>query len=53
MFRNLKFAELRNSENGKEGPECPEDLSDKFLKILDMGSISIGKHEMVFESLKI
>ena len=42
----MKLLELQNLKNGKAGPENPEDPSNRFLKILTMGSISIQKHEM-------
>ena len=56
IFQNLKLLELQRMENiGTDGSRT--NLSNKFLNILDMESISIKKNMIgnlcIFESLKL
>ena len=46
---NFRMSEHDNFESfGNDGAKNPDDPSNKFLKIFDMGSISPRKHEMEF-----
>ena len=49
VFGDLTNLEIEPIEHvGKDGPGNPEEPSNKFLKILNMASISCRKHEMTF-----
>ena len=52
MFGNLISLEIENAiHSGTDGPTNPEDPSNKISKFLNMGSISIQKHEMAVSEI--
>ena len=55
MLENLKILNIESVELfGKDGwASNPEDPSNEYLKIMNMGSISIKKHELEILNMSI